>query len=57
MSTKIGLIESLLEKVDIVLHGGGLIFTFHKAQVYSVGSSLMEEDKLDLATALRKIKV
>ncbi|OAY71491.1 Phosphoglycerate kinase, cytosolic [Ananas comosus] len=39
VSTKIGLIESLLEKVDIVLHGGVLIFTFHKAQ--SNGVSLL----------------
>lgn len=52
VSTKIGVIESLFEKVDILLLGGGMIFTFYKAQGYSVGSSLVEEDKLDLATAL-----
>ncbi|KAM0948677.1 putative phosphoglycerate kinase [Dioscorea sansibarensis] len=52
VSTKIGVIESLLEKVDILLLGGGMIFTFYKAQGHSVGSSLVEEDKLDLATAL-----
>ena len=52
VSTKIGVIESLLEKVDILILGGGMIFTFYKAQGYSVGSSLVEEDKLDLATAL-----
>ncbi|KAB1216893.1 Phosphoglycerate kinase, cytosolic [Morella rubra] len=52
VSTKIGVIESLLEKVDILLLGGGMIFTFYKAQGYSVGSSLVEEDKLDLALSL-----
>ncbi|GAU43537.1 hypothetical protein TSUD_98570 [Trifolium subterraneum] len=52
VSSKIGVIESLLEKVDILLLGGGMIFTFYKAQGYAVGSSLVEEDKLDLATSL-----
>ncbi|KAK7817081.1 phosphoglycerate kinase, cytosolic [Quercus suber] len=52
VSSKIGVIESLLEKVDILLLGGGMIFTFYKAQGHSVGSSLVEEDKLDLATSL-----
>ncbi|XP_072995203.1 phosphoglycerate kinase, cytosolic-like [Typha latifolia] len=52
VSTKICVIESLLEKVDILLLGGGMIFTFYKAQGYSIGSSLVEEDKLGLATAL-----
>lgn len=52
MSSKIGVIESLLEKVDILLLGGGMIFTFYKAQGHSVGSSLVEEDKLDLAASL-----
>ncbi|KAL5975748.1 hypothetical protein ACLOJK_020074 [Asimina triloba] len=52
VSTKIGVIESLLEKVDILILGGGMIFTFYKAQGHSVGSSLVEEDKLDLATTL-----
>lgn len=46
------MIESLLEKCDILLLGGGMIFTFYKAQGISVGSSLVEEDKLDLATSL-----
>nr|XP_027061778.1 exocyst complex component EXO70B1-like [Coffea arabica] len=48
-STKISVIESLLDKVDILLLGGGMIFTFYKAQGHSVGSSLVEEDMLDLA--------
>ncbi|KAI3830754.1 hypothetical protein C5167_041198 [Papaver somniferum] len=52
VSSKIGVIESLLEKVDILLLGGGMIFTFYKAQGLSVGSSLVEEDKLELASSL-----
>ncbi|CAN8240445.1 unnamed protein product [Cochlearia groenlandica] len=52
VSTKIGVIESLLSTVDILLLGGGMIFTFYKAQGHSVGSSLVEEDKLDLAKSL-----
>ncbi|KAJ4762402.1 Phosphoglycerate kinase [Rhynchospora pubera] len=57
MSSKIGVIESLLEKVDILILGGGMIFIFYKAQGYSVGSSLVEEDKLELATTfLEKAK-
>ncbi|PON38518.1 Phosphoglycerate kinase [Parasponia andersonii] len=52
VSTKIGVIESLLEKVNLLFLGGGMIFTFYKAQGYSVGSSLVEDDKLDLATSL-----
>jgi len=52
VSSKIGVIDSLFEKVDILFLGGGMIFTFYKAKGYSVGSSLVEEDKLELATAL-----
>ncbi|CAM8891123.1 unnamed protein product [Rhodiola kirilowii] len=54
VSSKIGVIESLLDKCDILLLGGGMIFTFYKAQGLSVGSSLVEEDKLELATSLMK---
>eukprot|EP00897_Mesotaenium_endlicherianum_P004786 jgi/Mesen1/4335/ME000022S03615 len=54
VSSKIGVIESLLNNVDILLLGGGMIFTFYKAQGLSVGSSLVEEDKLDLARSLMK---
>jgi phosphoglycerate kinase len=58
VSSKIGVIESLLEKVDLLFLGGGMIYTFYKAQGHSVGSSLVEEDKLDLATSLiEKAKV
>ncbi|KAK4491847.1 hypothetical protein RD792_002626 [Penstemon davidsonii] len=52
VSSKIGVIESLLEKVDLLFLGGGMIFTFYKAQGLAVGSSLVEADKLDLATSL-----
>ncbi len=46
---KIGVIENLLEKVDHLIIGGGLSYTFIKAQGYSVGKSLLEEDKIELA--------
>lgn len=46
---KIGVIESLLEKVDNLIIGGGLSYTFLKAQGYDVGQSLLEEDKIELA--------
>jgi phosphoglycerate kinase len=52
VSSKIGVIESLLEKCDILVLGGGMIFTFYKAQGLSVGSSLVENDKLELAASL-----
>ncbi len=52
VSSKIGVIETLLEKVDKLFIGGGMIFTFYKAQGLSVGSSLVEDDKIDLAVAL-----
>uniref|UniRef100_A0A453NKH7 Phosphoglycerate kinase n=1 Tax=Aegilops tauschii subsp. strangulata TaxID=200361 RepID=A0A453NKH7_AEGTS len=52
VSSKIGVIESLLAKVDILILGGGMIFTFYKAQGLAVGKSLVEEDKLELATSL-----
>lgn len=55
VSSKIGVIESLMEKVDTILLGGGMIFTFYKAMGYSVGSSLVEDDKVDLAKDLMKI--
>ncbi|WP_427108683.1 phosphoglycerate kinase [Lysinibacillus xylanilyticus] len=46
---KIGVIDSLLEKVDHLIIGGGLSFTFIKAQGHDIGKSLLEEDKIDLA--------
>jgi len=54
VSSKIGVIETLLDKVDVLLLGGGMIFTFYKARGLNVGNSLVEEDKLDLARALEK---
>ncbi|MBR8828852.1 MAG: phosphoglycerate kinase [Gomphosphaeria aponina SAG 52.96 = DSM 107014] len=52
VSSKIGVIETLLEKCDKLLIGGGMIFTFYQARGLSVGKSLVEEDKLDLAKSL-----
>jgi len=52
VSSKIGVIDSLLKKVDILILGGGMIFTFYKAKGLSVGSSLVEEDKVELAKEL-----
>ncbi|SKB12141.1 Phosphoglycerate kinase [Planktothrix sp. PCC 11201] len=52
VSSKIGVIEALLDKCDKLLLGGGMIFTFYKARGLNVGKSLVEEDKLDLARAL-----
>jgi len=52
VSSKIGVIETLLEKCDKLLIGGGMIFTFYKARGLSVGKSLVEEDKLELAREL-----
>lgn len=52
VSSKIGVIETLLDKVDKIFIGGGMIFTFYKARGMSVGGSLVEEDKLDLAKKL-----
>ncbi|PKC51974.1 phosphoglycerate kinase [Rhizophagus irregularis] len=46
---KIGVIENLLDKVDHLLIGGGLSYTFSKAMGYSIGKSLLEEDKIELA--------
>ena len=49
VSDKIGVIDSLLEKVDTLMIGGGMAYTFFKAQGYEVGNSICEMDKLDLA--------
>ncbi|WP_192598696.1 phosphoglycerate kinase [Sporosarcina limicola] len=46
---KIGVIDHLLDKVDNLLIGGGLSYTFSKAQGYETGNSLVEEDKIELA--------
>jgi phosphoglycerate kinase len=52
VSSKIGVIETLLDKCDKLFLGGGMIFTFYKARGLKVGNSLVEDDKLDLARAL-----
>ena len=52
VSDKIGVIENLLSKADKVIIGGGMAYTFLKAQGYEIGTSLVEDDKLDLAKKL-----
>ena len=57
VSDKIGVIDSLLEKVDTLMIGGGMAYTFFKTQGYEVGNSICEMDKLDLAkNAMEKAK-
>ena len=51
---KIGVIRNLMKKVDALLIGGGMAFTFLKAQSEQVGKSLVEEDKIELARELMK---
>lgn len=52
VSDKIGVIDSLLERVDTLMIGGGMAYTFFKAQGYEVGNSICELDKLELAKDL-----
>ncbi|MXY19279.1 MAG: phosphoglycerate kinase, partial [Synechococcus sp. SB0664_bin_36] len=52
VSSKIGVLASLMEKCDKVLIGGGMVFTFYKARGLTVGKSLVEDDKLELAREL-----
>jgi 3-phosphoglycerate kinase len=52
VSDKIGVIENLIEKVDTLIVGGGMAYTFRKAQGGQIGDSLLEEDKLELAVSL-----
>jgi len=49
VSDKIGVIQNLLSKVDVLIIGGGMAYTFLKSQGESVGKSLVEEDKIELA--------
>ena len=52
VSDKIGVINNLIEKVDTLIIGGGMAYTFFKAQGYDIGTSLCEDDKLDLANEM-----
>ena len=52
VSDKIGVIENLIEKVDTLIIGGGMAYTFFKALGYNIGTSICENDKVDLAKAL-----
>ncbi len=52
VSDKIGVIENLLDKVDVLIIGGAMAYTFFKAMGYSVGKSICELDKLDLANEM-----
>lgn len=54
VSTKIPVIESLIDKCDTILLGGGMIFTFYKALGYDIGGSLVEDDIVELAGELLK---
>ena len=54
VSDKIKLIERLLDKVDNLIIGGGMAYTFAKADGGNIGTSLVEMDKLDLATSLQQ---
>ena len=54
VSDKIGVIENLINKADTILIGGGMAYTFLKANGCAIGSSLCEEDKLDLAIHLQE---
>jgi phosphoglycerate kinase len=55
VSDKIGVIQNLVNKVDVLLIGGGMMFTFLKAMGYEIGKSILEEDKLDLAKDLMSL--
>ncbi len=54
VSDKIGVIENLMKKVDTLIIGGGMAYTFFKAKGYEVGKSLLEADKVDLAANIMK---
>lgn len=54
VSDKIGVIENLLDKVDTILIGGGMTYTFYQAKGWPIGDSLLEEEKVELAGRLMK---
>ena len=55
VSSKIGVIENIIEKVDHIIVGGGMTFTFIKALGGNIGNSLVEDDKLELALEILKL--
>lgn len=52
VSDKIGVIDNLIDKVDVLLIGGGMAFTFFKAKGYEIGKSIVEEEKVSIAKEL-----
>ncbi|MBR5309435.1 MAG: phosphoglycerate kinase [Clostridia bacterium] len=52
VSDKIGVIENLIDKVDTLIIGGGMAYTFFKARGYNIGTSICEDDKVDLAKSM-----
>lgn len=54
VSSKIGVLDSLLDKVDSIIVGGGMCFTFFRARGFATGDSLVEEDQLELASRLEE---
>ena len=52
VSDKIGVIENLLDRVDRLIIGGGMVYTFLAAQGHSVGKSLLEDDRVELVQSL-----
>lgn len=54
ISDKIGVIDNLINMVDTIIIGGGMAYTFLKAEGYEIGTSLLEEDKIELAKKLIK---
>lgn len=54
VSTKIGVLENLIDKVDNIIIGGGMTYTFLKANGYNVGDSICEDDQIDTAKAIEK---
>ena len=52
VSDKIGVIDNLIDKVDTLIIGGGMAYTFFVAKGYSIGTSLVEDDKIELAKAM-----
>ena len=54
VSDKIGVITNLLDKVDTLIVGGGMAYTFMKAKGYNIGTSICEDDKVELADSIMK---